>query len=97
MAQGDIILSIIKLALGGISAFCAIMLWSKTRDAAWMSLAAGVVTSYASFVYDMMTELGVILPNALTVAGIPLPTFLFAVVPSCFFIVAFILMIRRNR
>ena len=44
-----------------------------------------------------MTKLGVILPNALTVAGIPLPTFLFAVVPSCFFIVAFILMIRRNR
>ena len=97
MAQGDIILSIIKLVLGGIAAFCAILLWSKTRDAAWMSLAAGVVTSYASFVYDMMTELGVILPNALTVAGIPLPTFLFAVVPSCFFIVAFILMIRRNR
>ena len=97
MAQGDILLSIIKLVLGGISAFCAIMLWSKTLDAAWMSLAAGVVTSYASFVYDMMTKLGVILPNALTVAGIPLPTLLFAVVPSCFFIVAFILMIRRNR
>ncbi|MGI0529196.1 hypothetical protein [Treponema socranskii] len=97
MVQGDIILSIIKLVLGGIAAFCAILLWSKTRDAAWMSLAAGVVTSYASFVYDMMTELGVILPNALTVADIPLPTFLFAVVPSCFFIVAFILMIRRNR
>ena len=97
MAQGDILLSIIKLVLGGIAAFCAIMLWSKTRDAAWMSLAAGVVTSYASFVYDMMTELGVILPGALSVAGIPLPTLLFAVVPSCFFIVAFILMIRRNR
>ena len=97
MAQGDILLSIIKLVLGGIAAFGAILLWSKTWDAAWMSLAAGVVTSYASFVYDMMTELGVILPNALTVAGIPLPTLLFAFVPSCFFIIAFILMIRRNR
>ena len=97
MAQGDILLSIIKLVLGGISAFCAIMLWSKTRDAAWMSLAAGVVTSYASFVYDMMTVLGIIMPSSVTVAGIPLPTLLFAVVPSCFFIIAFILMIRRNR
>ena len=97
MVQGDIILSIIKLVLGGIAAFCAILLWSKTWDAAWMSLAAGVVTSYASFVYDMMTKLGVILPNTFAVAGIPLPTFLFAVVPSCFFIISFILMIRRNR
>ena len=91
------VLSIVKLVLGGISAFCAIMLWSKTRDAAWMSLAAGVVTSYASFVYDMMTKLGVILPSTFAVAGIPLPTLLFAFVPSCFFIIAFILMIRRNR
>ena len=97
MTQGDMVLSIVKLVLGGISAFCAIMLWSKTRDAAWMSLAAGVVTSYASFVYDIMTKLGVILPGALIVAGIPLPTLLFAVVPSCFFIIAFVLMIRRNR
>lgn len=97
MTQGDMVLSIVKLVLGGISAFCAIMLWSKTRDAAWMSLAAGVVTSYASFVYDIMTKLGVILPGALTVAGIPLPTLFFAVVPSCFFIIAFVLMIRRNR
>ena len=62
-----------------------------------MSLAAGVVTSYASFVYDIMTKLGVILPGALTVAGIPLPMLFFAVVPSCFFIIAFVLMIRRNR
>ena len=47
MTQGDMVLSIVKLVLGGISAFCAIMLWSKTRDAAWMSLAAGVVTETA--------------------------------------------------
>jgi hypothetical protein len=97
MSQSDLILFIIKLVLGGITAFLAIMLWSKTRDASWMSLVAGAVTSYAGIVYDMMVRLGIIIPGGLSVAGIPLTTLLFNIIPSCFFILAFILMLMRTR
>ncbi len=97
MVQSDLILFIIKLVLGGITAFLAILLWSKTRDASWMSLVAGAVTSYAGIVYDMMVHLGIIVPGGVSVAGIPLPTLLFCVIPSCFFILAFILMLLRTR
>jgi len=95
--QSEMLLFIVKLVLGGITAFLAIMLWSKTRDAAWMSLVAGAVTSYAGIVYDMMVRLGIIIPGGLSVAGIPLATLLFTVIPSCFFILAFILMLIRSR
>jgi|WetSurMetagenome_2_1015567.scaffolds.fasta_scaffold99188_3 hypothetical protein len=97
MVQPQLILFIVKLVFGGITAFLAIMLWSKTRDAAWMALVAGAVTSYAGIVYDMMIQLGIIVPDGVAIKGIPLATLLFTVIPSCFFILAFILMLIRSR
>ena len=97
MVQAEIVLYTVKLVLGGIVAFLAIMLWSKTRDAAWMSLVAGSITSYAQIVFDMMTKLGIIVPGGVKVAGIPLSTLLFTIIPFVFFILAFILMIVRSR
>lgn len=97
MPEASLLLYIIKLVLGGIAAFFAILLWSKTRDAAWMSLVAGIVTSYANIVYEMLVDLGIVLSGGPLVAGIPLTTLLFTVIPTLFYILAFILMLLRNR
>jgi orotate phosphoribosyltransferase-like protein len=97
MIQSEIVLYIIKLVLGGIAAFLAVMLWSKTRDAAWISLVAGAVTSYAGIVFEMLVKLGIIVPGGIAIAGIPLATMMFTVIPELFFILAFILMIARNK
>ncbi len=100
MAQSEIILYIIKLILGGAAAFLAIMLWSKTRDVAWMALVAGTVTTYASVVYEMLVGFGIIFVSGsrgTLVAGIPLATLLFATIPTLFYITAFVLMILRTR
>lgn len=95
MENWELIFFIIKLALGGITSFLAIMLWSKTRDAALMSLVAAVVTFYAGIVYDMMLALGIV--SSVVILGIPIFTLLFAVVPQVFFICAFVMMVWRNR
>ncbi|MCR5725133.1 MAG: hypothetical protein K6G80_08625 [Treponema sp.] len=97
MTQQEITLFIIKLALSGVAAFLAIALWSKTREAAWMSMVAGAVTGYASMVYDLLLRLGFLHTDGVQVAGIPLVTLLFTVVPSFFFILAFILMLLRKQ
>ena len=97
MTQPELILYIIKLFFGGITAFLAILLWSRTRDAAWMSLVAGAVVSYAGTVYSMLEGLGIVYSKGPEIAGIPLNSLLFAVVPSIFFITAFVLMILRNK
>lgn len=97
MAQSTILLYCIKLILGGIAAFLAIMLWSKTRDAAWMSLVASVITSYAGIVFEMLCSLGIIEVKGLFFFDIPVVTLLFNVIPSLFLILAFILMLGRNR
>ncbi len=86
----EIILFIIKLTLGGLAAFLAIFVMSKTRDASWMLLVSGFLFSYAALVIELMEELGIFDPNAVTIAGFPLIPLLCAIIPSLLFIAAFI-------
>lgn len=93
----DILLFIIQLATGALVAFLAILLMSKTRDAAWMSMVGGFLCSYAAIVYELLVKLGVLSPTDFTVLGIPLSSLLSATVPSLFFIIAFIIMLARRQ
>ena len=96
MIDPQILLYIIKLVLGGIAAFLAIMLWSRTRDVAWMCLVAGTVTGYAGIVYELLEKFGIILASSAKFCGIPLSSLLFASIPSVFIILGFILMLLRK-
>ena len=93
MVQSEVIFYIIKLVLGGIAAFLAILLWSRTRDSAWMALVAG----YGGIVYEMLVKIGIVGSMGVSVAGIPLAALLFAVIPSLFYILGFTLMVIRTR
>lgn len=96
MLQSDIVFCIIKLVLSGTTAFLAILLFNRTQDGAWLSLVAGVITGYAGIVYDMLLKLGLVSGLDGTIFGIPLLKLFFTVVPSIFFILAFIMMIHRT-
>ncbi|MGP1458492.1 MAG: hypothetical protein ACTTKL_04205 [Treponema sp.] len=97
MSKAEMILYVLKLVFGGTAAFLAVTLWSKTKDAAWMSVVAGAVTMYAGLVYGMLIDLYVILPCCIAFLGIPLTTLVFTVIPYLFFIIAFILMLKRTK
>ncbi len=97
MTQTQLTLYIIRLVIGGLATFFAILVWGKTRDAPWMCLAAGIVIEYCGTVYNMFLDFGVVFSGDLNIAGIPLTTILFTVVPSIFFIIAFILILKRKR
>ena len=94
--SSEILFFIIKLGIGGIVSFFAIMLMSKTRDSAWVTMVCGFLFSYASIVYDLMIELGVFSTNDIVVFGIPLIPLIFTVLPGLFYMIAFIIMISRK-
>lgn len=96
MAQSELILYLLKILLGGLVAFLAVLLWSKTRDSAWMSLVAGAVISYVGVVYNLLLDFGVVFSLDLLLFGIPVTSLLFTVMPLLFFILAFILMLQRS-
>jgi hypothetical protein len=97
MQQSDITLYIIKLIFGGIGAFLAIMLWSRTKDGAWMSLVAGAVIGYAGIVFEILSAFGVITSTKLGDAGALSLSIAFAALPLLFFIIAFAIMLIKNR
>lgn len=91
-----ILLYIIKLITGGIVAFLAILLMSKKRTIAWSFMVSGFILSYASLVYDLLIELGVLTAAKYGIAGIPVSTLLCAVLPAVCYITAFIIMLIKR-
>lgn len=99
MSENEILFFIIKLFLGGVIAFLAILLWGRTRDFSWMFLVLAAVTGYSALVFDLLLRLGVVSSRDVLVLGIyiPLARLVLAVLPSLFVIIAFILMLIKTR
>ena len=91
-----ILLFIIKLIAGGIVAFLAILLMSKKRTLAWSFMVSGFLLSYASMVYELLIELGVLTATKYGLAGIPVSTLICAVLPAACYITAFIIMFAKR-
>lgn len=94
--EPKILLFIIKLIAGGIVAFLAILLMSKKRNAGWAFMISGFLLSYASLVYELLIELGVLTATKYGLWGIPVSTLLCATLPSICFITAFIIMLAKR-
>ena len=84
------LLYMIQLVLGGLSAFFAILLCSKTRDLSFMSLIIAILSLYAGIVYKTLVKMGVIVNQGFLVLGVPFFSLFFTVVPYIFFLVALI-------
>ncbi|MCL2206038.1 MAG: hypothetical protein FWB82_05905, partial [Treponema sp.] len=72
MDSGQIVYISLRLALGGVACFLAIMLWSRTRDVAWMLMVIGVIASYVETVYATLGVLGISSTGVLDVGTVPL-------------------------
>ena len=91
-----ILLFIIKLVTGGITAFFAILLMSKKRTASWTFMSGGFILTYAALVYELLIELGVLTATKFALWGIPVATILCVVLPAICFITAFILLLVKK-
>ena len=98
MAQSEIAFYIIRLILGGVAAFLAIMLWSRTRDFSWMFLVFAAVTGYSAIVFDLLLKLGFVHTKNIILLGkeISIVQLALAIFPGLFVIIAFILMLIKT-
>jgi hypothetical protein len=95
MDAGEILYISSRLVLGALTSFFAIMLWSKTRDVAWMLMVIGTIAAYADIVYSILNMLG-ITGAAVLIGSVPLALLLFSNLPSGFFAAAFLVMVIRK-
>jgi hypothetical protein len=95
MDTGELLFAFARLVLGGAAAFFAIMLWSKTRDIAWMLMVGGAIAAYGERVYAVLNTLGFFISPS-TVGPSPLAAMVLPNIPVLFFIAAFLVMVIRS-
>ncbi|MDR1144119.1 MAG: hypothetical protein LBK77_07895 [Spirochaetaceae bacterium] len=95
MDTGEVLFIVSRLTTGALAAFFAIMLWSKTRDAAWMLMVIGTIAAYVETVYSILDMFG-ITGAQLSIGSVPAVAILLPNLRTGFFIAAFVVMVVRK-
>ena len=95
MDAGQLVYILCRLVLGAFASFFAIMLWSKTRDIAWMVILIGTIAAYVDTVYAILNLFG-ISGGGIVIGSVPLISIILPCLPTMFFIAAFLVMVRRK-
>ncbi len=85
------------LLLGAFATFCAILLWSRTRDMAWTFVVIGVIVSYADIVMTTLRTYGLLGREPQLTGGIPIVRILLADLPLAFLGIGFLVAFARTR
>ena len=96
MDLGQTIYILSRLILGALASFFAIMLWSKTRDVAWMLMVIGTIAAYVETVYSILNIFGISGTNVLTIGSMSLMSILLPSLPTVFFIATLLVMVIRK-
>ncbi len=85
------------IGLGAFATFCAILLWSRTRDIAWTFVIIGAIVSYADIVLTTLVQLRVVEQEALLYRGVPVLSMALSGLPLLFSGVGFLVAAVRRR
>ncbi|MCL2881120.1 MAG: hypothetical protein FWF29_12825 [Treponema sp.] len=96
MDTGRILYVTSQLIFGALASFFAIMLWSKTRDAAWMLMVIGTIVAYIEIVYSILDLLGITRGDTFLIGSVPVAAIVLPVLRMSFFIAAFLVMVVRR-
>jgi hypothetical protein len=96
MDIGAISLIASRLVLGATASFFAIILWSKTRDIAWMLMVVGTIAAYAETVYSILERFGIADGGMVSIGNVPLASLVLPNLPTVFYISAFAVMVVRK-
>jgi hypothetical protein len=95
MDSGQIALIFCQLVLGAVATFFAILLWSRTRDAAWMLIIIGAIVAYTEIIYSILGLFGMG-GDFFLIGSVSLVSFVLPLLRMLFFIAAFLIMIIRQ-
>jgi hypothetical protein len=90
------IMLVVKLALGSAAAFLSIILWSKTRDTAWMFVIIGVIAGYGETIFLTLKSFGIVSADLLVISDISVFELVLSNLPILFFGAAFLAVIIRR-
>jgi len=87
---------ICRLVLGAVSSFLAILLWSRTRDTAWILVIISAILSYVEIIYSLLNLFGIISESFLSDSAVFIISSCLSSMPTVFIIAAFTVMALRK-
>jgi hypothetical protein len=96
MDSGQTLFIFSQLIMGAVASFLAIILWSRTRDIAWILIIIGVIIAYIEIVYSVLGLFGISGGDFLLIGSVSVIAFVLPLLRMLFFISAFIIMIIRQ-
>ena len=96
MELGQTIIISSRLVLGTAASFLAIMLLSKTKDAAWILVITGTITTYIETVNSVLDYFGMGSGKILQIGSTPILAIVLPALSVLFYISAFAVMVARK-
>ena len=96
MGTEDAIMMLSRFALGALATFLAILVWSRTRDTAWMLIVVGTVAHYGEVVFSALETLGVVRLDLVRIGDVAVFPLVLANLPTIFYILAFLVIVSRR-
>ena len=93
----DLSVIVTDLSLGAIATFVAILLWSVTRERAWMLVIIAIVLRFGDTVFQVLDRLGIVRVQPVSVLEVPLVWVSLRAVPWIAIVAALVITIRRAR
>ncbi len=84
------------LVLGAFATFCAILLWSRTRDMAWTFVIIGAIVSYADIALATLRSFGILGEDLVRYQGIPVLQIALSNIPLIFLGIGFLIAASRR-
>ena len=96
MNFGETVYLVSRLGTAALATFLAIVLWSRTRDLAWMLIVIGAISSYADIIFSLLARLGLVDESRFELVGLPIGRILLSNLPFVFLCAALAVMIKRK-
>ena len=97
MGTEQIIILASRFTIGALATFLAILVWSRTRDAAWMLIVVGTVAHYGEVVFSALETLGLVRLDQVVIGGVALFPLILTNLPMLFFTLAFLVIVIGRR
>ncbi len=88
---------LVRLSLGAVASFLAILSWTRARSLAWIFVVFGVLAGYAGILYSALRLFGLFSGPEILIFGISLGVLISENVPVLFFILGFVFFLRNDR
>jgi hypothetical protein len=96
VASGELVYTCVKLFIGTLCSFLAIVLWARSMDGAWFFIVFGVLAAYANILFSVLARFGLTEWADYSIGGVQVAALALECLPLLFFCIAFLVIIFRR-